>query len=78
MESIVLFIGRILFGGYFLYNAYNHFANLSMMSSYALSKGVPSPKLAVAGGGVLLAIGCLSLIFNLYPDEIRPGSLERK
>ena len=67
MDVVILYIGRIVFGGYFLYNGYNHFAHLSMMSGYAQSKGVPSPKLAVAGSGLLLAIGGVSLIFNLFP-----------
>lgn len=67
MESTVLTLGRIIFGGYFLFNAYNHFANLAMMSGYAQSKGIPSAKLAVAGSGMLLAIGGISVIFNLFP-----------
>jgi putative oxidoreductase len=67
MESIVLYIGRILFGGYFLFNAFNHFSQLQMMTGYAQSKGIPSPRLAVAGGGVLLAIGGISLLLNVLP-----------
>ena len=67
MESTILILGRVLFGGYFLFNAFNHFSNLSMMTGYARSKGVPSPKLAVAGSGVLLTIGGISVIFNVFP-----------
>jgi putative oxidoreductase len=67
MEHPVLLIGRILFGGYFVFGAFNHFNHLSMMAGYAQSKGIPSAKLAVAGSGVLLAIGGLSVIFNVYP-----------
>ena len=67
MESDVLYLGRILFGGYFLYSALGHFSKLSMMAGYAQSKGIPAPKLAVAGSGILLVIGGLSVIFNVYP-----------
>jgi putative oxidoreductase len=67
MEPTVLLIGRILFGGYFLFSAFNHFSSLSNMAGYAQSKGVPNPKLAVAGGGVLLAIGGISVLFNIFP-----------
>jgi putative oxidoreductase len=67
MESIILYLGRILFGGYFLYGAFGHFSKLSMMAGYAQSKGIPAAKLAVAGSGVLLAIGGLSVIFNVLP-----------
>lgn len=67
MESTILLIGRILFGGYFLFNAFNHFSNLSMMAGYTQSKGVPAPKLAVAGSGILLAIGGISVIFDVFP-----------
>jgi putative oxidoreductase len=67
MESIVLYVGRILFGGYFLFGAFNHFSQLQMMAGYAQSKGVPSAKLAVAGSGALLAIGGISLLLNVFP-----------
>jgi putative oxidoreductase len=67
MESPILLIGRILFGGYFLFGAFNHFRNLPMMAGYAQSKGVPSSKLAVAGSGLLLALGGLSVLFNVFP-----------
>jgi putative oxidoreductase len=67
MESPILLIGRLLFGGYFLFGAFNHFRNLPMMAGYAQSKGVPSSKLAVAGSGLLLALGGLSVLFNVFP-----------
>lgn len=66
MDYIVL-VGRILLGGFFLYNAFNHFAGLNMMSGYAASKGVPAPKLAVGGSGVLLLVGGLSILTGYQP-----------
>lgn len=57
-------VGRVLFGGYFLYNAYNHFKNTSSLTGYAASKGVPNPKVAVLGSGVLLLLGGLSVLMG--------------
>lgn len=66
MMNIVFWIGRILVGVFFLFNAFNHFAQVNMLSGYAQSKGVPAPKLAVLGSGLLLAIGGLSILFWQY------------
>ncbi len=67
MQSAILYVGRILFGGYFIMSGYNHFANLSMMAGYTQSKGVPLPKPAVAVSGILLLVGGISTLFNLFP-----------
>ncbi len=66
--DIVFLIGRIIVGVYYLYNAANHlFLGTTAMTGYAASKGVPSPKLAVYAGGVLLLIGGLSLLLGFQP-----------
>ena len=65
--AIVFLIGRIIFGGYFLLNAYNHLVKGGHMAGYAASKGVPSPKLAIFVSGVLLLIGGVSMVLGLYP-----------
>jgi putative oxidoreductase len=67
METTLLYLGRLLFGGYFLISGFNHFSNLNMMAGYTQSKGVPMPKLAVAFSGVLLLIGGVSMLFHVYP-----------
>jgi len=66
MDTIFL-IGRIIVGLYFLFAGYNHFKNLGFMSGYVTSKGIPAPKLAVAGTGVLLLAGGASVLLGLYP-----------
>jgi uncharacterized membrane protein YphA (DoxX/SURF4 family) len=66
MDSAFL-IGRIIFGGYWLMAAVNHFKNLAHMSEYAKAKGTPFPKLAVAGTGALLLAGGLSMLLGVYP-----------
>lgn len=60
--DVLFLVGRILLGGYFVMNAFNHFANNKMMTGYAASKGVPAPMIAVFGTGALLLIGGLSIL----------------
>lgn len=62
----VFFIGRIIFGGYFLYNAYNHFKNADGLAGYATMKGVPMAKAGVIASGALFALGGFSIIFGTY------------
>jgi len=63
----VLLIGRIIYGGFFIFSGLNHFMNLGMMGEYALSKGTPAPKVAVAGTGVILVVGGLSVVLGVLP-----------
>lgn len=65
--EIAFLIGRLILGIYYLFNASNHFMRLEMMSGYAASKGVPAPKLAVAGTGLLLLLGGLSILTGFQP-----------
>jgi len=67
MEAILFLVARLLFGGYFVFNALNHFTQTSAMTGYAQSKGVPAPKLAVTFTGLLLLIGGVSVLFGIYP-----------
>jgi len=67
MEAILFLVARLLFGGYFVFNAVNHFTQTSAMTGYAQSKGVPAPKLAVTFTGLLLLIGGVSVLFGIYP-----------
>lgn len=64
--NIVFWIGRIIVGVFFLFNALNHFTQLNNLAGYAQSKGVPAPKLAVIFTGLLLAIGGLSILLWQY------------
>ncbi|HKZ70046.1 MAG TPA: DoxX family protein [Anaerolineales bacterium] len=66
--DIVLLVGRILVGGYYLYNASNHlFLGTAGLTGYAASKNVPMPKPAVYVAGVLLLIGGLSFLLGYQP-----------
>jgi putative oxidoreductase len=65
--NIAFLIGRIIVGIYYTYSGVRQFTNLNMMSGYAGSKGVPAPKLAVAGSGTLLIVGGLSILLGFHP-----------
>ncbi len=64
--ALAFLVGRIIFGGYFLKNAYNHLVHTGHMIGYAQSKGVPSPKLSIKGSGILLLIGGFSMVTGMY------------
>lgn len=59
-------IGRVLFGGFFLYNAYNHFKNHAGLTAYAQMKKIPMARFAVIVGGVMLLLGGLSILVNRF------------
>ncbi|HZQ96070.1 MAG TPA: DoxX family protein [Candidatus Sulfotelmatobacter sp.] len=60
-------IGRILFGGFFLYNGINHLIERKNLASYSASKGVPKPELAVTASAVPLIAGGTSMLLGLKP-----------
>jgi putative oxidoreductase len=66
-NSVMLWLGRTVFGGYFLYNGINHFLNRESLVEYARTKGVPMPAIAVAGSGILIVLGGLSLLAGAKP-----------
>jgi uncharacterized membrane protein YphA (DoxX/SURF4 family) len=66
METVLWYLGRLLFGGYFIYGGIGHLTKLGMMAGYAKSKGVPAATAAVAFTGLLLIIGGASVLLNLY------------
>jgi putative oxidoreductase len=67
IANIAFLIGRIIAGGFFLMNGFNHFAKLNMMAGYAKSKGTPAAEVAVGGTGVLLLLGGASLLLGYHP-----------
>ncbi|MEZ6209193.1 MAG: DoxX family membrane protein [Candidatus Paceibacterota bacterium] len=70
MENInleILFaIGRIVYAVPLLFMALGHFTGVKKLTEYAKSKKVPSPKLAVMGSGLILALGSLSVLTNFH------------
>lgn len=63
--DIVVKISTFLLAAFFLFNAFNHASRLEMMSGYAGMKGVPLPRFAVLGAGVVLFLIGAALIFDL-------------
>lgn len=63
-------IGRIVFGLYWLKNAYNHLFKSSTLVGYTqATAGLKSPgtaRFAVVATGVLMAIGGLAFIFGVW------------
>ena len=62
------FFGRMVFGGFFLYNGVMHFVARKDMAKQAASKGVPYANLAVAATGAALVAGGTSIILGLKPN----------
>jgi uncharacterized membrane protein YphA (DoxX/SURF4 family) len=65
--KVPFMLGRILFGGFFLYNGINHFRQHKAITQYAGSKNVPMPDVAVAASGAALIIGGASLLLGVKP-----------
>jgi putative oxidoreductase len=66
-STTMLALGRFIFGGYFLYNGFNHFLNHDLLVAYAGTHAVPAADLAVTVGGLLLLLGGVSLLLGLWP-----------
>lgn len=64
--SLLASVGRIVFGGYFALMGFRHLSNVDMLAGYTKSKNVPSPKAAVIVSGLLLLIGGLGVVLNMY------------
>ncbi len=65
MDALFI-LGRVIFGGYFIFNGINHFLRLKMMSEYSKMKGVPFAQAAVSVAGILLLIGGGTILLGAY------------
>ncbi len=63
MDTIFL-IGRIIFGGYFIYNGVNHILHHKNLAGYAKMKGVPAASFSVVFSGAIMLLGGLSILLN--------------
>lgn len=61
------FLGRLIFGGFFLYSGIHHFRDRKNMAQYVAAKNVPYPEAAVAGSGALLLLGGASILSGVKP-----------
>lgn len=60
-------IGRMILGGFFIYNGIHHFTRHKQMSQYAAAKKVPAAEIAVAATGALLVSGGTSIVLGVKP-----------
>jgi uncharacterized membrane protein YphA (DoxX/SURF4 family) len=60
-------LGRLVFGGFFLYNGINHFKNRQSLAQYAASKKVPMADMMVAASGAALIAGGGSILLGIKP-----------
>ncbi len=67
MKKALFLLGRVIFGGFFLYNGINHFKEHKMMSQYASSKGVPRSEAVIPATGALLVLGGASILLGIKP-----------
>jgi putative oxidoreductase len=67
MSELTFLIGRLLFGGLFLYNGLGHFRNRQATAAYAAYKQVPYPAVATPASGLWLLASGLSVILGLRP-----------
>ena len=54
--------GRVLLGGFFLFNGAHHFTSVTSMAAYTAAKGVPAPMAAVLVSGLTTIAGFGSLM----------------
>ena len=65
--KIPFLIGRLVFGGFFLYNGVNHLLKREQMKPYVASKNVPMPDAAVTVSGIALILGGASILLGVKP-----------
>jgi uncharacterized membrane protein YphA (DoxX/SURF4 family) len=65
--KIPFLIGRLVFGGFFLYNGIHHLKERKAMAGYAQSKNVPMAEVAVAGTGIAMIAGGTSILLGIKP-----------
>ena len=65
--KVPFLLGRLIFGGFFLYNGINHLKERKSLAQYAQAKNVPQPEAAVVASGVALLMGGTSILLGVRP-----------
>jgi uncharacterized membrane protein YphA (DoxX/SURF4 family) len=65
--KVPFLLGRLIFGGFFLYNGINHLKERKSLAQYAQSKNVPQAEAAVVASGVALLAGGTSILLGVKP-----------
>jgi len=66
--ALAFLIGRLIFGGFFLYNGVNMLLTYALATQYAAAKGVPVPEVAVVVAAMLLLSGSASILLGWRPE----------
>ncbi len=66
--KIVVLIGRIIVGIFYLYNGINHFVKFGDMTEYAKYKGIPLAGVGVAVSGLLLILAAFTFLLGIFPE----------
>lgn len=64
--EVLFLIGRILFGGMFIYSGIKHFSAHKTYTSYAQSKNVPNAGIATWITGSIMLLGGIGVVLGLY------------
>src|SRR5579871_529929 len=67
MDLSLLVIGRLIFGGYFLFSGLHHFLDRAALTGAAASEGVPFPELAILATGTMLVVGGIGIMTGVWP-----------
>jgi uncharacterized membrane protein YphA (DoxX/SURF4 family) len=65
--KIPFLIGRLIFGGFFIYNGIHHFQERKNLAQYAGAKKVPLPDVAVPATGAMMIAGGASILLGIKP-----------
>jgi uncharacterized membrane protein YphA (DoxX/SURF4 family) len=65
--KVPFLIGRLIFGGFFIYNGINHFRERRTLAQYAGAKKVPMPDVAVTATGAAMLAGGTSILLGIKP-----------
>src|SRR6185437_322464 len=65
--KIPFLLGRIVFGGFFLYNGIHHFLEHKSLAQYARAKNVPAADVAIPASGAALVVGGASILLGIKP-----------
>ena len=61
------FLGRLIYGGFFVYSGIHHLQERKSLAQYASAKNVPLPEIAVSATGALLIAGGTSILLGVKP-----------
>jgi len=65
--KIPFLIGRLVFGGFFLYNGIHHLKERKSLGEYARTKNVPKAEAVVTATGLVLLGGGASILLGIKP-----------